>query len=147
MRTPRFLIAGAWLVHAAAWFLPVEKQGVRLPQGLPGWQAFRVAACVVWPYEGWSIEGWYNIVLSTMSAATTLLFVLGSVWVVWAGSRAVRRASAWIATAAFIVNAHWFLRFGSDRFDLRIGYFLWWFSFLLLAIGLFHLSRRADHSG
>jgi hypothetical protein len=147
MRKPHLLIAGAWLVHAAAWFLPVEKEGVKLPQGLPGWQAFRVAACAIWPYEGWNIGGWYNIVLSTMSAATTLLFVLGSVWVVWTGSRAVRRASAWIATAAFIVNAHWFIRFGSDRFDLRIGFFLWWSSFLLLAIGLFHLSRRADHGG
>jgi hypothetical protein len=81
-----------------------------------------------------------------MSAATTLLFVLGSMWVVWAGSRAVRRASAWIAASSFIVNAQWFLHFGSDRIDLRVGYFLWWFSFLLLAIGLFQLSRSADHS-
>jgi hypothetical protein len=87
-----------------------------------------------------SIEGWYNVVLSTLSAATTLLLVLGSVWVVWGGSRTLRRASAWIAAFAFIINAHWVLRLGSDRFALRIGYFLWWFSFLLLAIGLFQLS-------
>jgi hypothetical protein len=142
-----FLIAGAWLVHALAWFLPVLKEGVVLPRGLPGWEAFRVASCAVWPYEDMIIEGWYNVVLATLSAATTLLFVLGSVWVVWARSRAVRRASAWIATSAFIVNAHWFLRFGSNHLDLRIGYFLWWFSFLLLAIGLFHLSRCTVPAG
>jgi hypothetical protein len=146
MRKVHFVIAGAWLIHAAAWFLPVVKEGVTLPHGLPGWQAFRVAACAVLPYAGMSIEGWHTVVLATMSAATTLLFVLGSVWVVWVGSRGLRRASAWIAASAFIVNAHWFLRSGSQRFDLRIGYFLWWFSFLLLAIGLFLLSIRSESS-
>lgn len=147
MRKVNFLIPCAWLVHAAAWFLPVVKEGVVFPQGLPGWQAFRVASCAVWPYEGMGIDGWYNVVLSTASAATTLLFVLGSVWVVWAGSRAVRRASAWSAAFAFVINAHWFLRFGSDRLELKIGYFLWWLSFLFLAAGLLQLAHRTNHGG
>src|SRR5450432_868684 len=108
MRKAHLLIAGAWLVHTVAWFLRVVKEGVALPQGLPGWEAFRLASCAVWPYKGMGIDGWYNVVLSTTSAATTVLFVLGSVWVVWAGSRTVRRVSAWIAASAFIVNAHWF---------------------------------------
>jgi len=124
--------------------LPVVKEGVTLPQGLPGWQAFRVAACAVWPYEGFTIDKWYNVALSTISAATTIFFVLGSGWVIAIGSRGLRRASAWIAASAFIVNAHWVVRFGSDRMDLRIGYFLWWLSFILLVLGLFRLSRRAD---
>lgn len=145
MRRTHLLIAGAGLLHAAAWFLPVAKEGVTLPQGLPGWQAFRVAACAVWPYEGWRIDGWYNVVLSTVSAATTLFFIFGSVWVVLRGSSALRRASAWVAASAFILNAHWCVRFGSNRMDLRIGYFLWWLSFMLLALGLFGLSRRADN--
>ena len=82
--------------------------------------------------------------LSTMSAVATLLFILGSVWVVWLGSRAVRRVSAWVAASAFVINAHWcvFVFLGADPKDLKIGYFLWWFSFLLLAIGLF-MSRDA----
>jgi hypothetical protein len=142
MWRPRLLIAGAWLFHAVAWFLPVVKEGVMLPQGLPGWQAFRVAASAVWPYEGFQIDEWYNAVLSTASAVTTVLFVFASVWAVLRGSRALRRAAAWTAASAFIVNSHWFIRFGSDRMDLRMGYFLWWFSFLLLAIGLFDLSYR-----
>jgi hypothetical protein len=52
------------------------------------------------------------------------------------------RVSSWIAACAFIVNAHW-LRI--DPFALRIGYFLWWVSFLLLAIGLFHLSGAVEN--
>lgn len=140
MKKAHLLIAAALFVHAVAWFLPVEGDGVRFPNGLPGWQAFRVAAEAVWPYEGWRIDGWYNVVLSTISAATTVLFVLGSVWAVALRSRRLRRVSAWTAACGFIVNSHWVLRFGADRFDLRIGYFLWWLSFLLLAIGLFRLA-------
>jgi hypothetical protein len=85
-------------------------------------------------------EHWYNSVFATVSAASTLLFILGSLWVVSFGSRTVRRAFAWIATSAFVVSAHWYIFFGPDRKDLRIGYFLWWLSFLLLALGLFDLS-------
>ncbi len=146
MRRPQLLISGAWLLHAVAWFLPVVKGEVTFPHGLPGWEAFRVAACAVWPYEGITIDKWYNVVLITVSAVTTPLFILGSVWVVSRGSRALHRASAWIATSAFIVNAHWYVLFGSERKDLRIGYFLWWLSFLFVALGLFDLSRpKADN--
>ncbi len=144
MRTPHLLIAIAYSVHAAAWFLPFETWGVTFPYGLPGWQAFRVAASAVWPYEGITIDPWYKVVLSTMSAATTVLFVLGAWWVVVTRSRRICRVSAWIAASAFVVNAQWLLPFYSERLDLRIGYFLWWASFLLLAIGLFRLSHSKD---
>jgi hypothetical protein len=97
----------------------------------------------VWPYEGFK-SGDYPV-LSAISAVTTPLFIFGSLWVVSRGSSTLRRASAWVATFAFIVNAHWYVLFGSDRKDLRIGYFLWWFSFLFVGLGLFDLStRRAD---
>jgi hypothetical protein len=123
----------------AAWFLPVVKGGVRLPKGLPGWEAFRVASSAVWPYERIKFDTWYEAVLATVSAVTTLIFIFGSPWVVLRGSRSLWRASAWGAAAAFMVNSHWYVLFGSDRSDLRIGYFLWWFCFILLAIGLFDL--------
>jgi len=140
MRRPHLLLLAAWLLQAIAWFLPVVKGEVVFPHGLPGWQAFRVAACAVWPYDDITIDKWYYAVLSTISAATTPLFVFGSPWVVSRGSSALRRASAWIAASAFILNAYWFVSFGADRKDLRTGYFLWWFSFVLLALGLFDLS-------
>jgi hypothetical protein len=142
MRRPRLLIAGAWLVHATAWCLPVIKDGVTLPKGLPGWEAFRVASCAIWPYEGMHYDAWYNAVLGTISAATTVFFVVGSLWLVLHRSRSLRLASAWAATISFVVNAHWYVLFGSDRSDLRIGYFLWWLSFALLAAGSFDLARR-----
>ena len=143
MQKAYLLISCAWLLHAVAWFLPVIKDGVTFPHGLPGWQAFRVAASAVWPYEGIHFDAWYYAILSTISAVTTPLFILGSVSVVLRATHLLCRASAWTATFAFIVNAHWYVDFGSDRKDLRIGYFLWWLSFLLVALGLFALSRQA----
>jgi hypothetical protein len=132
-------------LHAAAWLLPVSKEGVKLPQGLPGWQAFRLAASPVWPYLDVQIAEWYNAALSSISALTTVLFVVGSTWVVLFGSRVVRRVAAWIAASAFVINAHWFTRPASDQMELRVGYFLWWLSFPLLASGLFDLSRQEDN--
>jgi hypothetical protein len=141
MRRPHLLIASAWLIHAAAWFLPVIKGGVTLPDGLPGWEAFRIASCALWPCRGTTFDTWYGAALSSASSITTILFVLASPWVVLCGLRSLRRASAWAAATAFIVNAHWYVLFGSGRSDLRMGYYLWWLSFLVLAIGLFDLSR------
>ena len=142
---PLLLVLTAWLVHAIAWFLPVAEGGVTFPRGLPGWQAFRAAACPVWPYRDFHIHIWYFAVLSTISALTTLLFVFGSPWAALCRTRAVPRASAWVATFAFLVNAHWYL-FSIGRKDLRIGYFLWWLSFLVMALGLFEMSRQTTDS-
>ena len=143
MQRQQLLISAAWVAYVAAWFLPVVTEGVTLPDGLPGWQAFRVAASAVWPQPDVTIDQWYKAVLFTISAVTTLLFFPGSVWAVWRGPRALRRASAWVAACAFVVNAHWYVLYGgSARQDLRIGYFLWWLSFLLVTLGLFDLSRR-----
>ena len=143
MQRQHVLIGAAWLTHAVAWFLPVAAEGATFPHGLPGWQAFRVASCGVWPCEDIKFEHWYNAVFATISAATTALFVLGSVWVVLFGSHKVRRVSAWIATAAFVINGNWYVFFGPDRKDLMIGYFLWWSSFLLLTFGLFAVDSTS----
>lgn len=147
-------ILAAWLIHAAAWFVPVAKYGVRFPKGLPGWEAFRVACYAIWPEEGFHYaafrEAWQDhgaALLATASALTTVLFILGSPWIVWRGSRLFRRASAWIALAAFIINTHWYAlgRWNAppDRSDLRIGYFLWWLSFGVFAFGLFILAQKS----
>lgn len=141
-------MSGAWLVHVAAWFLPIVKGLDTFPKVVPGWYAFRVASCGVWPCEDMHFDTWFGAVLSALSAITTLLFVLGSPWVILRGSHSMRRASAWVAAISFIVNVHWYVLFGSDRSDLRIGYFLWWLSFMFLAIGLFDFTqpRRVDES-
>ena len=140
-----FFVIGAWSLHAISWFLPVVRLGGghgRLYDPVRGWTAFTIALAAVWPSAGVQTDKWYHAALSTLSALTTILFVLGSPWVIGRGSRAVRKICAWAAAIAFVINSHWYVLFGADRKDLAIGYFLWWLSFGLLAIGLFVLSTR-----
>ena len=131
-------ITAAWLVHAVSWFCHVEKDGVRLPDGLPGWEAFTVALSPVWDWSDWRQDNWYWCILHIASAVACAAFVLASWYVAIEPSPARRRKFAWWALSAFLLNTHW-LSFG---FDLRIGYYLWCLSFLLLAIGLFTSSPR-----
>jgi hypothetical protein len=142
VKRPQLLISLAWLLHAVAWFLPVVKDMATFPRWLPGWGAFRYAASAVWPVDDSKFGTWYYAVLATVSSVTTLLFIFGSPWAVLRGSLSLWRATAWAAATALVVNAHWYVLSGSDRSDLRIGYVLWWFSFPLLAIGLFDLAER-----
>jgi hypothetical protein len=73
---------------------------------------------------------------------TTLIFVVGSPLVVFRGSSSVQRTAAWVAAAAFVFNAHWYVFGELERSELRIGYFLWLLSFAILALGLFDLARQ-----
>src|SRR5262249_2376952 len=136
MRKPNLLILTAWALHVTSWFLPVLKiedyHGV-----VPGWKAFRLAACAVWPCKSVQFETLHHAVLATISVTTTLLFLLCSSLVVLRGSRAIQKSGAWAAAAAFAFNTHWIIIFGEKRSELTIGFFIWWLSFLLLAIGLF----------
>jgi hypothetical protein len=143
MRKPNLVISVAWLIHLAAWFLPATRgvQDDLLKPRVFGWEAFLMASRALLPGTDNRFLPWYNTALIAVSAITTVLFI-GSLWAVFRGSRSVRRASAWAATVAFATNAHWYLLFGSDGPDLGIGYFLWWLSFAVLAIGLFGLAGR-----
>jgi hypothetical protein len=101
---------------------------------------------VFWPGKEVVYSAWYDPILLGLSAITTLFFALGSPLVVFRGSRSTRYFSAWIACAAFLVNAHWYV-FGeiqSAVSKLRIGYFVWWLSFAVLALGLFGLAGQND---
>jgi hypothetical protein len=139
MRRYRIVVL-AWALQVLAWFLTVIKDGVTFPHGLPGWEALRVALNPIWPTGDMSVEKWYLSVLTSASGLTNLVMV-GSLWVMLRPSRAASRAFAWAATIAFLINASWYVfLFGEDRVNLRVGYFLWWLSFGLLAGALFHLS-------
>src|SRR5262249_15050412 len=120
-----------------AWTLPVVKGGVTLPNGIPGWQAFRVAASPVWPYEGTRVDSWYAAILSAASAATNLIMV-ELAYAALRGRTNWLRFGAVAAVVSFLINAQWILP--SDRNDLRVGYYLWWASFLILSIA--SLQRR-----
>jgi hypothetical protein len=140
VRRVNLLVLAAWVLHVVAWVLPVVKaQDIR--GTIFGWKAFRLAACGVWPCEGVEFQGKIYAVLATISVITTVLFILCSLWILLSGSRTVQKSSAWFAAAAFVFNTHWIVIFGDQRSLLTIGYFLWWLSFLLLAIGLFRLPE------
>jgi hypothetical protein len=78
--------------------------------------------------------------LAIVSVLTSLLFVIGSPWVILRGTRALRRFSALAAAIAFVFNAHW----NGWDLGLGIGYFFWWSSFGVLAAGLFDLTGRKE---
>jgi hypothetical protein len=144
MRRPQFLILAACLLNGAAWFLPVVTSiGGGSVGPITGVEAFVFAARMAWPDStGYD----YDKVLAALSAFTTLCFIVVSPWVVLRGTQSLRRISAWVASAAFLFNAHWYIRLTPTGWisGLGIGYFLWWLSFAVLAIGLFDLAGRND---
>jgi hypothetical protein len=146
--TKRYLvIATAWLLQVASWFLPTVRGflGSRLDHGIAGWEVFLSQTCALRPC-GFPSAGppWYGTAISVAGVTTTVLFVLGSPWIVWRGSRNLRRAAAFVAATAFVVNSQWYVFYAPVRFDLGVGYFLWCSSFGLLAVGLFFLAGSND---
>ncbi len=145
--TKRYLvIATAWLLQTASWFLPAVKGflGSRLDHGMPGWEVFLSQTCALRPCGVASADPWYGTAISAAGVVATVLFVLASPWIVWRGSRKLRRAAALVAATAFVVNCQWYVFYVPVRSDLGVGYFLWCFSFGLLAIGLFFLAGSSD---
>lgn len=141
--TKRYLVSMmAWLLHAGSWCLPAVKGflGSNLDHGIPGWEVFLSQTCALRACGVAGADPWYGTTISALGVVTTILFVLGSPWIVWRGSRKLRCAGAFLATAAFIVNCQWYVFYVPIRSDLGVGYFLWCSSFGLLAIGLFLLA-------
>ena len=137
-----YLIAGAWAIHVASWFLPAIKLLSGMVDPLHGWEAFLASASVLLPHGADAMD-WYGRPLSVVGVVSTVLFILASPWVVRRGSRFTRCAAALIAAASFLVNLQWIVVCMPSWTDLRIGYFLWCFSFALLAAGLFDLTRAS----
>lgn len=141
MRRPNLLIALAWLLNASAWFLPVVTglDGGKIGPTITGLEAFVMALSAVMPGNFRNFGAGYSL-LAIVSVLTSLLFAIGSPWVILRGTRALRRFSAWAATVAFVFNAHW----NGWDLGLGIGYFFWWSSFAVLAAGLFDLTGRKE---
>jgi hypothetical protein len=139
MRRSYLLIALAWLLNASAWFLPAVTglYGGKIGPTIDGVGAFVMAFSAVIP--GNRDAGYYRL-LAIVSVLTSLLFVIGSPWVLLRGTPAIKRFSAWVAAIAFFFNAHWY---GWDL-GLGIGYYFWWSSFAVLSVGFLDLTRRKD---
>ena len=131
-------------MHAVSWFLPALRGGEGPGNAaVPGWEAFLFVATSLVPDRARFFDPSYRMLLVALSVLSTVLFVLASPWIIWRGSRRLRRASAWAAVAGFVINVQWYVISLSNKPDLGVGYFLWWWSFALLAIGLFDLGYSA----
>ena len=141
MRRPNLLIALAWLLNASAWFIPVVTglDGGKIGPTFKGFEAFLMALSAIMP-ANFSDYGAVYSLLAILSVLTSLLFVIGSPWVVLRGTRALKRFSAWAAAAAFAFNGHW----NGWDLGLGIGYFFWWSSFAVLAAGVFDLTGQKE---
>jgi hypothetical protein len=147
MRRARLLILLAWLLQTASWILPAVKGflgGSRIDRGIPGWAVFLSGTCALRPCGVASADPWYGTAISGAGVVTTVLFLLGSPWIVWRASRRLRLAAALVAAAAFVANSQWYVFYVPVRSDLGVGYFLWWGSFALLAMGLFWLAGTSN---
>jgi len=139
MKPRAMLVIGA-ILYAISWFLPVMGAGLKSSGRFMAWDAF-VAA--LWPFEG-SDEPWYGALHFVASALSNFLLV-GALVLVLVARRGPSRLLRWLVAASALLNTHWFLfTFGSDRTDLRIGYYLWAISFFVVAAGLTLEARRSE---
>jgi hypothetical protein len=125
------LLLAAVVAHVLGWILPVF-------QDYRGLHAFRAALSPVWPYEHLEIPSGRLVFLSVGSAATNIVFIT-VVIAVWAGlvaTRARRRLAVWVVGAATLLNLHWPLSMGDSASGLRMGYYVWIASFVLLLLAV-----------
>jgi hypothetical protein len=138
MHRTRFLFALACLIFLVAWFLPVVDGGTTLAKGgVPGWEALRFALSPIWD-RGTDMR-WWQAVISVLSGLTNGWLVLSVVLLLRRRVGPRRLLVAGLSVAAAI-NAMWVVLFEGFS-DLRIGYYLWTVSFVLLAAAAWSAMR------
>jgi hypothetical protein len=148
-RVTRLAIVAAAL-HIAAWFLPVihvpEFRAGSHGRNMPGWEVFKT----LMPVGDVSFDAPTSTgdvawgVLYLLSPLTNLVFVLGVVMALRAtiSQRGIRRTEVAI-WASVALNSAWF---ATGLSDLRVGYYLWLASFILLALSISD-RRRGGFTG
>ena len=133
--------------YAVAWLLPSVVGQSLLHRGvLPGWEATRVALSPIWRYTyqgtplGPEDAVWPKAAIAVASGLTNLVFVLAVAWLGWR-PQTVRWPLEALVWSAAVLNTQWFLLGGSSRGALRIGYYLWITSYVLIGAAL-HEARR-----
>jgi hypothetical protein len=137
MKRARLFWIAAWCMQALAWFVRVHREGVTLPSGLPGWEAWWFSTDVVVHMAAKDAPAWYDILLCGVSSLSTVLFLLLSPAILLCKTPGFVRKCAWVALASCLLNAHWLFLFASSWSELRAGYYLWWLSFGVLSAALF----------
>jgi hypothetical protein len=125
---PIFVGWTAAALFTASWFLPALEQ-------VPGWMAFRYALSPPVPYGEMHGPGEDDSIPQVMSALTNVVFVI--LFTLWAVKQSLRPGLfIRIALACFLLNLYWPVQAwrGNALHDLRLGYYLWLASFLLLTV-------------
>lgn len=131
------MIRIAWLLYAASWFFQVIQDGATLSQGkLPGWEAFHTALFLD-GFEGSKITG----IIWVLSALTNFLMIASPI-ILLSRFDKLKHLLPWLLVLAVILNAQWLILSGMKFEEFRTGYYLWWTSFLLLAVASFYLNQR-----
>lgn len=138
MSRSRVALLVSIVAHALGWALPVmdDYRGVH---------AFRIALSPVWPYEQFHIPSGRLVYLSVGSALTNLVFAAVAIAAL---ARSVQTHSrqlvaVWALGAATLLNLHWPISMGDSASGLRVGYYAWVASFVLLLLAVHPaLARR-----
>jgi hypothetical protein len=140
----RVLLWAASIAFVVSWFLPVIKNGWTFPKGLPGWQAMRAVLDPLWDHDKLRDRPWFSA-LSIASGLTNLVMIAALARLHLTRLASANRWKHWVVLAAAI-NASW-MGFDWRDDDLRIGYYLWLLSFLLLAIAVWARGAGTDQRG
>ena len=146
MKRATIVLAVATFIYVLSWLMPVVDGGTTLRDGgVPGWEAFRVALSPIWSYEGLAgDDSWFSDLISVLSGLTNIGF-LASVAVLAFWPQRFTRAIFCGLVLATIINALWFV-LSDERGDLRIGYYLWLGSFIVLAMAARSIPARTGPS-
>ena len=145
MKRTQVALAVAALLYGIAWFLPISRYGTTLAEGtLPGWEAFWLSLGPIWDRDPDVV--WWQSVISVLSGLSNGWFLF-TVAALTSLPRVSRRVLVRGTMLCALVNAQWFLLSNSsDRADLRIGYFLWLTSFLVLVWAAYGTMKTAVDS-
>ena len=131
MTRARWLLLAAIVAYALGWALPVmdDYRGVH---------AFRVALSPLWPYEKFKIPPGSLVYLSVGSALTNVVFAIVAIAALSGAARTRSRqlVAVWIVGAATVLNLHWPISMGDSAAGLRVGYYAWIASFVLLLLAV-----------
>ena len=131
----RVALLSAIVAHVLGWALPVmdDYRGVH---------AFRVALSPLWPYERSNIQfhipAGRLVYLSVASALTNVAFAAVAIAAL-AGAmrtRSTQLAAVWFIGAATVLDLHWPISMGNSAAGLRLGYYVWVGSFVLLLLAV-----------
>ena len=126
--TARRLGALAAILYAVSWCVPViETHGDLLSGRSLGWQAFLFA---VSPLFGNDMDGHPLQLAWMVSSALTNAVLVVTLGLLYWRQELLSFAVAWVLVGAALVNAGWLLLPTMPR-DLRLGYYLWLFAFVV----------------